>query len=145
MPNDALIASFKTKYHYKFWRPYTATRAGDNDGNDKTDGDTSWTTFIAIPCFPSYPSNHATGSNAAMETLRRIFGPAGHAIALTATIPIIGATTLKYTKLQDISNDIDDARVYAGIHFRFDQVAGVRLGREVATHVYKNNLQAVHP
>ena len=54
-------------------------------------------------------------------------------------------TTFKYTKLQDISNDIDNARIYGGMHYRFDQVAGVGLGREVATDVYKNNLRPVHP
>ena len=52
--------------------------------------------------------------------------------------------TLNYTSLEQISNDIDDARVYGGIHFRFDQVAGVRLGREVATAVVKNNLRKTH-
>ena len=143
--NDALIASFKTKYHYNFWRPYTAIRAGATDPNSKTDGDAAWAAFLTTPCFPSYPSNHASGSNAAMEVLRRIYGPAGHAITLTATIPVIGLTTLKYTKLQDISNDIDNARIYGGMHFRFDQVAGFGLGREVATHIYKNNLREVHP
>jgi hypothetical protein len=143
--NDALIASFKTKYHYQFWRPYTAIKLGGTDGNDKTVGDGGWTTFIATPCFPSYPSNHASGSNAAIETLRRIYGAAGHSISLTATIPVIGPTTLSYTQLQKISDDIDDARVYGGIHFRFDQVAGVGLGKEIATYVYKNNLKPVHP
>jgi hypothetical protein len=143
--NDALIASFKTKYHYLFWRPYTAIRLGDTDSNGKTEADPSWTTFIATPCFPSYPSNHASGSNAGLEALRRIYGAAGHAISLSATIPVIGPTTLTYTQLQKISDDIDDARVYGGIHFRFDQVAGGKLGREVATYVYKNNLQPVHP
>jgi hypothetical protein len=143
--NDALIASFKTKYHYNFWRPYTAIRGAANDGNDKTDADTTWTAFLPTPCFPSYPSNHASGSNAAIETLRRIYGPAGHAITLTFTVPVIGTTTLKYTKLQDISNNVDEARIHGGMHFRFDQVAGVRLGREVATYVYKNNLQPIHP
>lgn len=143
--NDALIASFKTKYHYTFWRPYTAIRSAATDGNDKTTADTTWTAFLPTPCFPSYPSNHASGSNAAIEALRRLYGPAGHAITLSFTVPVIGATTLKYTKLQDISNDIDDARIYGGMHFRFDQVAGVTLGREVAAHTHKNNLQAVHP
>ena len=143
--NDALIASFKTKYTEQFWRPYTAIRGAATDGNDKTAADGAWTTFLGTPCFPSYPSNHASGSNAALETLRRIYGAAGHSIALTATIPVIGLTTLNYSQLQKISDDVDDARVYAGIHFRFDQVAGVRLGREVATSVYKNNLQKVHP
>jgi hypothetical protein len=143
--NDALIASFKTKYHYNFWRPYTAIRAAADDGNDKTTADLTWAAFLPTPCFPSYPSNHASGSNAAMETLRRIYGPAGHAITLSFTVPVIGVTTLKYTKLQDIGNDVDDARIHGGMHFRFDQVAGVRLGREVATYVYKNNLQPIHP
>ena len=103
--------------------------------------------FIATPCFPSYPSNHASGSNASLETLRRIHGSAGHMIALTATVATISPTptTLNYSQLQKISDDIDDARVYAGIHFRFDQVAGVRLGKDVATYVYRNNLQPVHP
>ena len=143
--NDALIASFKTKYHYNFWRPYTAIRGAADDGNDKTTADPAWTAFLTTPCFPSYPSNHASGSNAAMETLRRIYGAAGHAITLTFTVPVIGSTTRKYTKLQDISDDVDDARIHGGMHFRFDQVAGVRLGREVATFVYKNNLQPIHP
>ena len=147
--NDALIASFKTKYHYQFWRPYTAIRLGAADGNDKTAGDATWATFWPTPCFPSYPSNHASGSNAAIETLRRIYGAAGHDIELTATINLAGigptSFSLKYTQLQKISDDIDDARVYGGIHFRFDQTAGVRLGREIATYVYKNNLQPIHP
>jgi hypothetical protein len=143
--NDALIASFKTKYFYKFWRPITAIHLGATDGNGKTAEDGAWTTFWPTPCFPSYPSNHASGSNAALETMRRIYGAAGHDIALSATIPVIGPTTLHYTQLQKISDDIDDARVYGGIHFRFDQEAGVRLGREIGTYVYKNNLQPVHP
>ena len=143
--NDALIASFKTKYHYNFWRPYTAIRAGATDPNGRTEGDAAWAAFLPTPCFPSYPSNHASGSNAAIETMRRIYGPAGHAITLSATIPVVGVTTLRYTKLQDISTDIDDARIYGGMHFRFDQVAGLDLGRQVATEVYKNNLQPVHP
>jgi hypothetical protein len=143
--NDALIASFKTKYFYKFWRPITAIHLGATDGNPKTTEDAAWTTFWPTPCFPSYPSNHASGSNAALETMRRIYGAAGHAISLTATIPVIGPTTLQYSQLQKISDDIDDARVYGGIHFRFDQLAGGRLGREIGTYVYKNNLQPVHP
>jgi hypothetical protein len=145
--NDALLASFKTKYHYRFWRPYTAIQLAETDGNNKTAADGGWTTFITTPCFPSYPSNHASGSGAALETLRRIYGAAGHAIALTAIVTTISPnpTTLNYTQLNKIANDIDDARVYGGIHFRFDQVAGGVLGREVATYVYKNNLQPVHP
>ena len=61
--NDSLVASFFNKYHYNFWRPETAIRAGDTDGNRKTDADPNFLPFILTPCFPSYPSNHGSGSN----------------------------------------------------------------------------------
>ena len=78
--NDAFIVSFATKYFYTLWRPETAIRAGDVDGNAKTDPDPGFLPFIVTPCFPSYPSNHASGSNSAAEILRRIYGAGGHAI-----------------------------------------------------------------
>ena len=62
--NDSLVASFFNKYHYNFWRPETAIHAGDTDGNPKTDPDPSFAPFIMTPCFPSYPSNHGSASNA---------------------------------------------------------------------------------
>ncbi len=79
--NDALVVSFVTKYHYQFWRPVTAIRA-DTDDNPKTDPDFGFTPFISTPCFPSYPSNHGSGSNSAAEILRRAYGAAGHAITI---------------------------------------------------------------
>ena len=143
--NDSLVVSFATKYQYNFWRPETAIRAGDADGNDKTEGDPSFATFFSTPCFPGYPSNHASGSNGAAEILRRIYGAGGHAITLTNTaVTAIAGITLHYTTLNQICDDIDDARVYGGIHFRFDQEGGVRVGREVATYAYKNTLRPTH-
>jgi hypothetical protein len=142
--NDSLIASFAAKYHYEFWRPVTAIRAGAADGNGKTTADAAFATLLLTPCFPSYPSNHASGSNGAAETMRRIYGAAGHAISLTSTVPAVGSVTLTYTSFKQMCDDVDDARIYGGMHFRFDQEAGVRLGRDVATHVYKNNLRPLH-
>jgi hypothetical protein len=147
--NDSLIASFYTKYHYNFWRPSTAIRAGSTDGNDKTVQDGTFATLLPTPCFPSYPSNHASGSNGAAETLRRIYGAAGHKITLSGPVVLPGnpapvTVTYQYTSLEQITDDVDEARIWGGMHYRFDQVAGVRLGREVATFVYKNNLQPVH-
>ena len=140
--NDSLIASFGAKYFYLFWRPETAIRAGTLDGNAKTDPVVDFSPFIATPCFPSYPSNHAAGSNSAAEIMRRLYGAGGHAI--TMANPAVPGITLHYTTLKQITNDIDDARVYSGIHFRFDQVAGGRLGREIATYIYKHNLRSAH-
>lgn len=137
--SDGLVSSIETKYHYVFWRPYTAIRAGDTDGNPKTDPDPLWTTFIPTPCFPSYPSAHASGSYAGRTIAEKIFSSGVHDITLSH--PVIPDVTLHYTKFSQITNDIDDARVYGGIHFRFDQEAGARQGRRVGSYVYKNNLR----
>jgi hypothetical protein len=139
---DGSFASFFNKYHYNFWRPETAIHAGDTDGNRKTDADPNWVPFIAAPCFPGYPSNHGTLSNAGAEVLRRLYGEAGHAITLSN--PAVPTTVLHYGSFRQITEDISDARVYGGIHFRTDQDAGARLGRAVGTTVYKNNLRAKH-
>lgn len=138
--NDSLVASFGTKYYYLLWRPETAIRAGYLDGNAKTDPDFTFAPFIVTPCFPSYPSNHASASNSAAEILRRLYGAGGHAI--TIANPAVPGVTLHYTTFNQITDDIDDARVYGGIHFRFDQDAGGRLGRDIATFIYKHNLRS---
>jgi hypothetical protein len=140
--NDSLVASFFNKYHYNFWRPETAIHAGATDGNPKTEADTSFVPFIGTPCFPSYPSNHGSGSNGAAEVLRRLYGEGGHSITLSN--PAVASIVFQYTTFKQITNDISDARVYGGIHFRTDQVAGERLGRAVGTAIYKNNLRAVN-
>jgi hypothetical protein len=137
--NDSLVASFYNKYHYNFWRPETAIRAGDTDGNPKTEADPSFMPFIVTPCFPSYPSNHGSGSGGGAEVLRRLYGEGGHAI--TISNPATPTIVLQYTSFTQITDDISDARVYGGIHFRTDQVAGAALGRAVGTAVYKNNLR----
>jgi len=139
--SDSLVASFLNKYHYNFWRPETAIHAGGADGNPKTEGDANWTPFIVTPCFPSYPSNHGSAGNSAAEVMRRLYGEAGHAITLTN--PLVPTIVLPYTSFRQITDDISDARVYGGIHYRTDQEAGARLGRAVGAAVYKNNLHRV--
>ena len=140
--NDGLVASFFNKYFYNYWRPETAIHAGDTDGNPKTAPDPSFVPFITTPCFPSYPSNHGSASNGAAEILRRLYGEAGHAITLSN--PAVPDIVLQYTMFKQITDDISDARVYGGIHFRTDQAAGARLGRAIGAAVFKNNLRPVH-
>jgi hypothetical protein len=139
--NDSLVVSFWTKYHDKLWRPETAIFEGNLDGNAKTDADSTYVPYIPTPCFPSYPSNHGSGSNSAAEVLRRAYGAGGH--ALTMTNPAQPGLSFHYTSFKQITDDISDARVYGGIHFRFDQEAGADLGREIGTYVYKHNLRRV--
>jgi hypothetical protein len=131
--SDSLVASFLNKYHYNFWRPETAIHAA---------GDLSWVPFIVTPCFPSYPSNHGSAGNGAAEVLRRVYGEGGHSITLTN--PAVPSIVLQYTSFKQITDDISDARVYGGIHFRTDQEAGADLGRAVGTAVYKSNLRPAH-
>jgi len=140
--SDGLVSVMETKYFYVRWRPITAIRAGDTDGNPRTAPDPAWAPFITTPCFPSYPSAHAAGSYAARTVAEKVFGSGVHDITLSH--PAIPDVTLHYTRFSQITDDIDDARVYGGIHFRFDQEAGGRQGRRVGFYVYQNNLQCSH-
>jgi PAP2 superfamily len=140
--NDSLVAAFFNKYRYNFWRPETAIHGGATDGNPKTDPDPSFVPFVVTPCFPSYPSNHGSAANSAAEILRRIYGEGGH--FMTLSNPTVPDIVLQYTMFRQITDDISDARVYGGIHFRTDQAAGERLGDAIGKAVYKNNLRRMH-
>jgi hypothetical protein len=138
---DASIAAYDTKYHFDFWRPITAIRNGDLDGNEQTVPDPQWLPLINTPAFPSYASAHATLSGAAQAVLEREFGKDGHTIVLTtASLPDI---VLTYTAYEEITDDIDDARVYGGIHFRFDQEVGAQQGRQVGRYILRNYLRTM--
>jgi len=140
--SDGLVTVMETKYHYRLWRPETAIRAADADGNRWTTADADFAPFIVTPCFPSYPSAHATASYAARAVLERFGGRGPHLITLST--PALPGIFLEYRKLEQITEDIDDARVFGGIHFRFDQEAGACQGTQVGRHVTANNLRRTH-
>jgi hypothetical protein len=136
--SDGLISAMESKYFYVRWRPVTAIRAGDTDDNPRTDPNPAYTPFITTPAFPSYPSAHASASYAAREVVEEVFGCGKYSITLSnSRIPSV---VLHYSKLEDITDDIDDARVYGGIHFRYDQEAGGRQGRSVGSWVFRHDL-----
>jgi hypothetical protein len=139
---DAQIAAYDTKYHYNFWRPQAAIRGGGLDGNRQTAADPGWLPLIATPAHPSYASGHANSSGAARAVLERAFGKGGHAITLTN--PGLPGIVLNYTAWEQITDDVDDARIYGGIHFRFDQEAGALQGRQVGSYILRNYLRSVH-
>lgn len=137
---DGSISVFETKYYYSYWRPVTAIQAGDTDGNGLTDPDRAWLPLIVTPPFPSYPSAHATLSGAARAVVERAFGPDGHAITLAD--PRVPDVVLHYSAWGQITGDIDDARVYGGIHFRYDQEAGAQQGRRVGRYLLRHYLRS---
>ncbi len=140
--SDGAVATFDSKYRYNFWRPETAIRAADQDDNDKTQAIFNFKPFIVTPCFPGYPSAHATLSSAAREVMEESYGNVHQTLTLSS--PAVPGVTLNYTNLTQITDDIDDARVYGGIHFRTDQDAGAKLGRRVGQYVYNQNLRPAH-
>jgi hypothetical protein len=141
--NDAAVAVFDSKYKYNSWRPETAIQNGATDGNNATTADPTFKPFVVAPCFPGYPSAHAGLSGAAREVLERIFTPRHRNLVLSN--PAVPGIALRYTKLKEITDDIDDARVYGGIHFRFDQDAGADLGKHVGEFLFKNLIAPVSP
>jgi hypothetical protein len=137
--SDAAVATFEAKYHYNFWRPETAIHQAAFDGNERTDPDATFQPFIITPCFPSYPSAHGVLSNAARYAMERIYGNVSFSI--TFSTPAVPGVSLTYSNLGQITDDIADARVYGGIHFRTDQDAGSLMGLRIGQWVSQHNLR----
>jgi hypothetical protein len=138
---DASIAAYDTKYYYNTWRPMMAIRGAGQDGNHKTEADGGWFPLITTPAFPSYPSAHATLSGAARTVVERVFGK--HDLAITLTSPRAPGIVLNYNEWKQICDDIDDARVYGGIHFRFEQEAGGHQGQDVGKFILDEHLRPI--
>ena len=133
---DAGIACFDSKYLYLYWRPITAIRHADLDGNDATTADPGWTPLLATPTHPEYPSAHGCLTSALTDAVAAALG-SNH---LNITVPgaTNGGTTLAtnrvFNNVQNIQNQVIDARVWIGFHFRNSVVQGERLGNDVAKY-----------
>jgi hypothetical protein len=141
--SDAHITVFESKYHYSTWRPETAIVRADEDGNPRTAPSAGYRPFIVTPCFPSYPSAHGAGGGAARAVLERAYGRKDHHLRLTDDKA--PETVLSYSDLRTITDDVADARVFGGIHFRYDQDAGDRMGLEVGHYNDEHRLLPLHP
>lgn len=134
---DASIACWDAKYTYNFWRPQLAIRAGDADGNDLTVGDATWLPFVATPPHPEYPSGHATNSSAMAKILISEFDDnPGVPIVVT-----LSGITRRWNTFSEAVQEVIDARIYSGIHFRNSDEVGARMGRQVAQFVSKHALR----
>ena len=141
---DAAITAWDSKNTYVYWRPITAIREGDNDGNPKTVGDPTWSPLIATPPYPDYTSgaNHLTAS--ATRSLSLFFGTNEMNFSVTTTNP--GPTvvdTRDFTKFNDVQEEVVNARIYEGIHFRFADEAARKQGRLVAQWAHSHFLRPI--
>jgi hypothetical protein len=136
--SDAITACFNAKYHFAFWRPYTAIHDADTDGNPATTPDPNWVPLAVTPGHPEYPAAHGCLTEALMDALTRFFGT--DEIPYSVTSAVTG-TTHDFDDFEDVVEEVDHARVYGGMHYRHSTKIGNRLGRWVAEYVAKHNFR----
>jgi PAP2 superfamily len=137
---DAYMAVFDAKYHYEFWRPLTAIRNGDIDGNPATEREPTWQPIDNTPLHPEYPCAHCIESGAAVAVIESVLG--------SAEIPDVSMTsstapgvTRRWANLGELANEVANARIWAGFHYRFSTRVGSGMGRQIGEYVAKNLMQ----
>jgi hypothetical protein len=128
--DDALIAVFDAKYHYHFWRPATAIRNGDIDGNDATERDAGWVPLIDTPMHPEYPAGHGILAGTVHAVLQAEVGR-NRMPTLSTTSPTAKGATRRWSNIEDFSREVADARVYGGMHHRFSAEVGIAMGKQI--------------
>jgi hypothetical protein len=139
---DANIGVFEAKYFYNFWRPITAVRMAETDGNANTAGDAAWNVLAPpTPPVPDYPSNHAADGGAAAEVLKRYFGKDD--ISFSTTSSFLPGITRNYTSFSQAASEVSLSRIYVGYHYRNAIVEGEAMGRKIGAFVYDNSLRGL--
>jgi hypothetical protein len=137
---DAVIASWDSKKFYALWRPLTAIREGNNDGNPRTVGDAAWQPLVNNPNYPDYTSGANVVTAAILRTLAQFFGTDRVSFDVTSVAPLAVQKTRTYNRFSDAAQDVVDARVYLGIHFRFADTAARTQGERVAEWAFDHFL-----
>ena len=137
---DAMVAIFDAKYHYEFWRPITAIRNGDIDGNPQTERDATWDSLGPSPMHPEYPCAHCIVAGAAGTVMQAFFGT-GTLPEFSLTTPTAPGVTHRWTRLEDYIGEPSNARIWSGIHYRFSTKVGTEMGRKIADYTVQNFLR----
>ena len=135
--HDSLLTTFTSKFHYGLWRPVTAIRRADEDGNPETVQDANWSALLNTPPYPAYAGNQSAVGMAHATVFSLFFGrddiPFEHTWEGTPS-----GWTRSYPGFTAMANEVAESRIYAGFHFRFDNVAGQAVGQNVANYVFLN-------
>jgi hypothetical protein len=139
--HDAAVAVFEAKFYYKLWRPITAIRNADQTNNPATPRDPSWLPLGQTPMHPEYPCAHCITSTAVATVLGAVVGDDVGEISLTS--PTAPGVTRRWTRLQDYSNEVALARIYAGFHYRFSTDVGHEMGKKIGALTMATQLRGV--
>jgi len=136
---DSYIAVFDAKYTFNFWRPITAIRNGDIDGNDATARDPGWEPLIDTPLHPEYPCAHCINSGAARAVLESEFGTGPNPLTMSSTTA--PGVVHKWASIAEYAEEVSLARIYGGIHYRNSTVVGKAMGKKLGELAVQNYLK----
>jgi hypothetical protein len=139
--HDALLTSFTGKFVYGLWRPVTAIRGADQDGNPDTTADAGWTSLIGTPPYPSYPGNMACIGGSSATLFARMWGRDDIPFTATWTGILQDDVPRRYNGFREMADEEARSRIYAGIHFTFDHTASFGVCSSVANYVFDNYLR----
>jgi hypothetical protein len=137
---DASIAVYDAKYHYEFWRPLTAIRNGDLDDNPATEREATWQPIDATPMHPEYPCAHCVQSGAAAAVIEAIIG-SQDIPEVTMTTTTAPGVTHRWTNTVAFTDEVANARIWAGFHYRFSTRVGTEMGRKIGGYVVEKVMQ----
>ena len=137
---NTYITDWDAKFTYNFWRPVTAIRNGDQDGNDATERDAGWTPLNATPMHPEYPSQAAIIAGVSMGIFEALFGP-------DLSTPVVASDLMdpklqrRFANAQAMSDEVQNVRIWGGVHFRNSLEVGYQMGRKIAVFLMENSLK----
>ena len=140
--NDALIAVLDAKYHYHFWRPVTAIRNGDIDDNPATDREATWQPIADTPMHPEYPCAHCILSGSIAGVVKAVLGT-DDIPEIAVTSPTAPGVTHRWTNMANFTQEVANARIWAGFHYRFSTRVGTDMGLKIGEYVVNSVMQPV--
>jgi hypothetical protein len=141
---DGFVGAWDAKYHYDTWRPYTAIREAESDGNPATQADSAWQSLLDATPFPEYPSAHSIACAGAAEVFAHVLGTDAVSFTLDSLTALPGAAERSFGSFREAARECGESRIMIGFHFRFAVEAGLSMGRQTASYIVSNVLRPRH-